>query len=210
MTTLQKDRRDRGERLCETNHAHIISILLQPGLFVTPVKTGQASNLPINPTTAMPTRVCLSTGCCLVFMTLSLATDTVQHRQGSTARSSAVLAYSSTSTTPLPTILFSELYHSFQSSRVSCSSQPKQLGPATPFMQVNLNCFLLLFKDLSGVVSGSSVQVEEPVAISAQVPTTVAEYDGKSFSIIVVMTSRPLWSTNSTTPFTATQTFHMI
>ena len=76
-------------------------------------------------------------------------------------------------------------------------------------MEIDLNSFLFLLEDLSGVVSCLPVKMQEPVTVGTQVTTGVAQNDGQCLPIVMVVTGGSLLAT-SPTPVSTAQTLHMI
>ena len=63
-------------------------------------------------------------------------------------------------------------------------------------MQVDLNRLLLLLEHLPGVMPSLPVQMEEPVAVRAEVAAGVTQDDGQGLSVIMIVAGGSLLSAN--------------
>ena len=84
-----------------------------------------------------------------------------------------------------------ELDHGFECERVGQCHDPEELGPSTTLMEVDFNGILLLLEDLSLMFLGPAVEMEESVAICAEVAARVAHDDGERLGVVMVVASRP-------------------
>lgn len=223
VATVQLNGRSRREGLSEANHTHVVRVLRQLRLLRSAATAGltlgretlllqtwQTLFLVDDSTAQMATRMDFRTSICRVLLAL-LVHANISHRQQTGAAShSAKPAHANRGVwriTNQRVVSIAKFEHSLERFRVDKRQQPKQLGPATAFVQLDPNGLLFLFanlkvesrnregkrEDATGrrsyraiMISGLSVQVQKPVTIGAQRTAQTADDHGVRNIIVVI------------------------
>ena len=178
------------------------------------LETGQTLGLTSDASTRVTTGQGLDTGGGQISLTLLLTAHPIQDRHRGTARGPAVFAGDG-ARAGAPGLLLApvlpELDHPLEGGAVSRGSQPEQLGAAAALVKIHLDRLLLLLEHLPGVVPGLPMQVEEPVAVCAQVSAGVTQDDGQGLPVIMIVTGWPLLTPSPwSSPLPTAQTLHVI
>lgn len=185
VSALQLNGRRARQCLGEANHAHVVGVLLEIGVWYAIVEAGQAWLFVFHAAAQMTAGVDFAAGIFRVLLTIVIRADVANGQQARIPGGSAE-ATNTCCTNCLLRRSIAKLHEGFERPAVGERQYPEQLCAPATLVQVNANCLLLLLAHLAHVHPRSTVQVQHLVALGAQIAALVALDDGCRLAVVVI------------------------